>query len=76
MVRYFAENLWKAIVAIGLALGDRFWLFIQTLNSAKISFNSIFNSKENSKYSFKEFIHSMRKKLFKTRGQIYNQARI
>ena len=59
-----------------VALGDRFWLFIQTLNSARKSFNSIFNSKENSKYSFKEFIHSIRKKLFKIRGQIYNQARI
>ena len=40
-----------------VALGDRFWLFIQTLNNAKKSFNS----KENSKYSFKEFIHSIRK---------------
>ena len=44
-----------------LALGDRFWLFIQTLNSARKSFNSIFNSKENSKYSFKESILSKRK---------------
>ena len=55
---------------ISLALGDRFWLFIQTLNNAKKSFYSIFNSKENSKYSFKEFIHSIRKKLFKIGGHI------
>ena len=59
-----------------VALSDRFGLFIQTLNSARKSFNSRFNSKENSKYSFKENIHSIRKKLFKIRGQIYNQARI
>ena len=30
-----------------LALGDRFWLFIQTLNNDKKLFNSIFNSKTN-----------------------------
>ena len=53
-----------------IALGDRFGLFIQTLNNAKKSFNSIFNSKENSEYSFKEFIHSIGKKLFKIRGHI------
>ena len=59
-----------AISAGKVALGDRFGLFIQTLNNAKKSFNSIFNSKENSKYSFKEFIHSIRKKLFKIGGHI------
>ena len=42
----------------GVALGDRFWLFIQTLNIDKKPFNSIFNSKTKSNYSFKEFIHS------------------
>ena len=41
-----------------LALGDRFWLFIQTLNNDKKPFNSIFNSKRKSNYSFKKFIHS------------------
>ena len=44
--------------ASSLALGDRFWLFIQTLNNDKKPFNSIFNSKTKSNYSFKEFIHS------------------
>ena len=53
-----------------VALGDRFWLFIQTLNSARKSFNSIFHSKENSKYSFKENIHSIRQKLFKIRADM------
>ena len=53
-----------------VALGDRFWLFIQTLNNARKLFNSIFNSKENSKYSFKPFIHSIGKKLFKLREHI------
>ena len=43
---------------VTVALGDRFWLFIQTLNNAKKPFNSIFNSKTKSNYSFKEFIHS------------------
>ena len=41
-----------------LAMGDRFRLFIQTLNNAKKPFNSLFNSKTRSNYSFKEFIHS------------------
>ena len=45
----------------GVALGDRFWLFIQTLNNDKKPFNSIFNSKTKSNYSFKEFIHSKTK---------------
>ena len=45
----------------GIALGDRFWLFIQTLNNDKKPFNSIFNSKTKSNYSFKEFIHSKTK---------------
>ena len=31
-----------------VALGDRFWLFIQTLNNDKKPFNSIFNSKTKS----------------------------
>ena len=44
----------------GIALGDRFWLFIQTLNNAKKPFNSIFNSKRRSNYSFKESIHSIK----------------
>ena len=44
-----------------VAMGDRFWLFIQTLNNDKKSFNSIFDSKTNSNYSFKEFIHSKTK---------------
>ena len=44
-----------------VALGDRFRLFIQTLNNAKKPFNSIFNSKTRSNYSFKEFIHSKTK---------------
>ena len=42
-------------------MGDRFWLFIQTLNNDKKPFNSIFNSKTKSNYSFKEFIHSKTK---------------
>ena len=41
-----------------LALGDRFWLFIQTLNNDKKPFNSIFNWKRKSNYSFKKFIYS------------------
>ena len=67
-----------------LAMGDRFWLFIQTLNNDKKPFNSIFNSKTKSNYSFKEFIHSKTKsnysfkefihsnwkKLFKIRSKI------
>ena len=40
------------------------------LGKSKKSFDSMFNSKENSKYSFKEFIHSIRKKLFKIGGHI------
>ena len=67
-----------------VAMGDRFWLFIQTLNNDKKPFNSIFNSKTKSNYSFKEFIHSKTKlnysfkefihsnwkKLFKIRSKI------
>ena len=41
-----------------VALGDRFCSFIQTLNNDKKPFNSIFNSKRKSNYSFKKFIHS------------------
>ena len=48
---------------IVIALGDRFWLFIQTLNNAQKSFNSIFNSKTRSNYSFKEFIHSKKSQI-------------
>ena len=44
-----------------VALGDRFGLFIQTLNYDKKPFNSIFNSKTKSNHSFKEFIHSKTK---------------
>ena len=44
-----------------VALGDRFWLFIQTLKNDKKPFNSIFNSKTILNYSFKEFIHSKTK---------------
>ena len=53
-----------------LGVGDRFRLFIQTLNNAWKPFNSIFNSKWNQKYSFNEFIHSNWTKLFKM-WQIY-----
>ena len=53
-----------------IGVGDRFRLFIQTLNNAWKPFNSIFNSKWNQKYSFNEFIHSNWKKLFKM-WQIY-----
>ena len=35
-----------------IALGDRFWLFIQTLNNDKKPFNSIFNSQTKLNYSF------------------------
>ena len=41
-----------------LAMSDRFWLFIQTLNNNKKPFNSIFHSKTKSNHSFKEFILS------------------
>ena len=44
-----------------VAMGNRFRLFIQTLNNDKKPFNSIFNSKTKSNYSFKEFIHSKTK---------------
>ena len=44
-----------------VALGDRFSLFIQTLNIDQKPFNSILNSKTKSNYSFKEFIHSKTK---------------
>ena len=53
-----------------VGVGDRFRLFIQTLNNAWKPFNSIFNSKWNQKYSFNEFIHSNWTKLFKM-WQIY-----
>ena len=61
---WWSRNLEKESAAnqpvdeYNLALGDRFWLFIQTLNNAKKPFNSIFNSKTRSNYSFKELIHS------------------
>ena len=41
-----------------LGVGDRFWLFIFTLNRAKKWFNSIFNSKLNQEYSVNKIIHS------------------
>ena len=54
--------LWQCLFGLWqVALGDRFWLFIQTLNNDKKPFNSIFNSKIKSNYSFKEFIHSKTK---------------
>ena len=39
-----------------VALGDRFWLFIQTLNKDKKSFNSIFDSKIQIIHSKNSFI--------------------
>ena len=46
-----------------VGVGDRFWLFIFTLNRAKKWFNSIFNSKLNQEYSFNKIIHSNWKKI-------------
>ena len=58
-----------------LALGDWFWLFIQTLNSARKSFNSIFNSKTKSNYSFKEFIHSKTKSNYLFKEFIHSKTK-
>ena len=52
VIQFQMLNCMHALVA----LGDRFWLFIQTLNNDKRSFNSIFNSKTKSNYSFKNKI--------------------
>ena len=81
---WFSRRVWAISNSYPLAMGDRFWLFIQTLNNDKKPFNSIFNSKTKSNYSFKEFIHSKTKsnysfkefihsnwkKLFKIRSKI------
>ena len=58
-----------------LALGDRFWLFIQTLNNDEKPFNSIFNSKTKSKYSFKEFIHSKLKSNYSFKEFIHSKTK-
>ena len=58
-----------------LAMGDRFWLFIQTLNNDKKPFNSIFNSKTKSNYSFKEFIHSKTKSNYSFKEFIHSKIR-
>ena len=61
--------------APGVALGDRFWLFIQTLNNDKKPFNSIFNSKTKSNYSFKEFIHSKTKSNYSFKEFIHSKTK-
>ena len=58
-----------------LAMGDRFRLFIQTLNNDKKPFNSIFNSKTKSNYSFKEFIHSKTKSNYSFKEFIHSKIR-
>ena len=58
-----------------VALGDRFWLFIQTLNNDKKPFNSIFNSKTKSNYSFKEFIHSKTKSNYSFKEFIHSKTK-
>ena len=50
-------------IASQVALGDRYRKFYRTLNNAKKPFNSIFNSKTRSNYSFKEFIHSKKSQI-------------
>ena len=54
----YSSPVLKLFSLASVAMGDRFWLFIQTLNIDQKPFNSIFNSKTKSNYSFKEFIHS------------------
>ena len=56
---------WRTFTLEGLLVGDgdRFWLFIFTLNRAKKWFKSIFNSKLNQVYSFNRIIHSNWKKI-------------
>ena len=74
-----SNSLWSLALALqgalSIAMGDRFWLFIQTLNNDKKPFNSIFNSKTKSNYSFKEFIHSKTKSNYSFKEFIHSKIR-
>ena len=55
---------------VAIALGDRYRKFYRTLNNAKKPFNSIFNSKRKSNYSFKVFIHSKKHQNYQHRQAV------